>query len=421
VNEAETPSVWPGLRWSFSTVPYVTVDNFESYDNVSPDRPFQTWLDGFGYSADEFFPVEYPGNGTGAGIGHDVWSLSSPHYDGDIMEKTIVKAGQSMPLYFNNTNGLTVSETEVALDSTQDWTANGIKSLSLNIHGNPGNSGQLYLKINDTRLDYVGLSDALQRQQWIPWNIDLSEMTGLENVTSLAIGIEGAGAAGLIYVDDIRLYPMTPETINPVVPIDSDPNLVALYEFEGNANDSIGDKHATVEGAPLYTQGKSGQAISLDGFIDYAVHTLDAEEIWSATSVSLWARTDMLTQAVNAGLFNNNSAANDFQIDMNGSDPGAYRYSGTGGSGLFGPVTNEWVHLAMSCDGATTDTYYNGLFATSINVANTQYGQIAVGINRGMAVMFEGEIDDVRVYNRALSNAEIAGLAGLTETVPASF
>ena len=129
----------------------------------------------------------------------------------------------------------------------------------------------------------------------------------------------------------------------------------------------------------------------------------------------------MLTQAVNAGLFNNNSAANDFQIDMNGSDPGAYRYSGTGGSGLFGPVTNEWVHLAMSCDGTTTDIYYNGLFVTSINVANTQYGQIAMGINRGMAVMFEGEIDDVRVYNRALTHAEIAGLAGLTESVPASF
>jgi len=421
VNEAEEPASYPGDVWSFTTQAYFVVDDFDSYSNDSPDRPFQTWLDGFGYSADEFFPTDYLGNGTGSGVGHDIWSVSSPQYNGQIMEGTIAKGGQSMPLYFNNTNGLSLSETERTFARAQDWTANGIKSLSLNLYGQPDNSGQLYLKINDTRIDYIGLSDALQRQQWIPWNIDLSEMTGLENVTSLAIGIEDAGAAGLIYVDDVRLYPMTPDTIDPVVPNDSDPNLVALYEFEGNADDSVGDKHATVEGAPLYTQGKSGQAISLDGFIDYAVHTLDAEEIWSATSVSLWARTDMLTQAVNSGLFNNNSAANDFQIDMDGSDPGAYRYNGIGGSGLFGPVTNEWVHLAISCDGTTTNIYYNGLFVTSINVANTQYGQIAVGINRGMAVMFEGEIDAVRVYNRALSNAEIAGLAGLTETVPASF
>ncbi|NQV33182.1 MAG: discoidin domain-containing protein, partial [Phycisphaeraceae bacterium] len=213
VNEAETPTVWRGPLWSFSTVPYVTVDDFESYGNASPDRPFQTWLDGFGYSADEFFSVGYAGNGTGAGIGHDIWSLSSPQYDGDIMETTIVKAGKSMPLYFNNTNGLSVSETEITFDSAQDWTASGIKSLSLNIYGDPDNTGQLYLKINGTRIDYDGLSDAMQRTAWIPWNIDLSGVAGsLQNVTSLAIGVEGAGATGVIYLDEIRLYPLTPET-----------------------------------------------------------------------------------------------------------------------------------------------------------------------------------------------------------------
>ena len=39
----------------------------------------------------------------------------------------------------------------------------------------------------------------------------------------------------------------------------------------------------------------------------------------------------------------------------------------------------------------------------------------------GMAVMFDGQIDDVRVYNRALTHAEVAGLSGLTEPVPAPF
>jgi Concanavalin A-like lectin/glucanases superfamily len=137
--------------------------------------------------------------------------------------------------------------------------------------------------------------------------------------------------------------------------------------------------------------------------------------------VSLCGRTDALGQDLNSSLFNNNGADNDFQIEMNGDDPGLYRYNGTGGSGLFGPATTEWVHLAMSCDGTTTNIYYNGLFVTSLDQANTQYGQIAMGINRGMANWFEGEVDEVRVYNRALSDAEIAGLAGLTETLPASF
>ncbi len=421
VNEAEAQPVWQGPVWTLSTVPYLTVDNFDGYDNVSPNRPFQTWLDGFGYSADESLPTGYGGNGTGAGVGHDIWSLSSPHYDGQIMDSTITKSGKSMPLYFNNTNGLAVSETELTFDSAQDWTAHGIKSLSVNIYGDPGNSGQLYLKINGTRINYDGLSDALQRQQWIPWHVDLSGITGLEGVTHLAIGIDGAGATGLMYIDDIRLYPLTPSTIDPVVPNDNDPNLVAYYAFEGNANDSAGSHDATAEGEPKYIDGKVGQAISLDGFIDYAVHTFEADEIWSSASACLWVRTDTFAQAVWSGLFNNNAADNDFQFDVDGSDPGFYRYNGTGGSSLLGPVTSEWVHLAMSTDGTQTSLYFNGLLVMSLNVANTQFGQIAVGVNRGMATTFAGEIDEVRVYSRPLSDAEVAGLAGLTETIPAPF
>jgi hypothetical protein len=71
VNDAKTPSVWTGPVWSFNTASSLVVDDFESYSNSSPNRPFQTWFDGYGYSADEFFPAAYAGNGTGAGIGHD--------------------------------------------------------------------------------------------------------------------------------------------------------------------------------------------------------------------------------------------------------------------------------------------------------------------------------------------------------------
>ncbi|MDH7599476.1 MAG: discoidin domain-containing protein, partial [Sedimentisphaerales bacterium] len=46
VNNAMSPSAWAGDVWSFFTLPYLVVDDFESYTNNSPKRVFQTWIDG---------------------------------------------------------------------------------------------------------------------------------------------------------------------------------------------------------------------------------------------------------------------------------------------------------------------------------------------------------------------------------------
>ncbi len=70
-----------------------------------------------------------------------------------------------------------------------------------------GNSGQLDVKINDTKLLYNGDVADIAQAQWQQWHIDLASVAGLENVTALTIGIEGANATGMLYIDDIRLYP----------------------------------------------------------------------------------------------------------------------------------------------------------------------------------------------------------------------
>ncbi|MCP4453736.1 MAG: hypothetical protein GY809_19930 [Planctomycetes bacterium] len=210
VNEAEVPPVWAGPVWTLKTPATLVIDDFEGYSNGSPDRPFQTWLDGIGYSADEFFPVAYGGNGTGAAIGHDIWSLSSPHFDGTIMETSLVYSGsQSLPLYYTNTGGVS-SETNRTFTVAQDWTAAGIKSLSLFFRGASDNDGgQLYIKINNTQITYdVDVVD-LTRAIWHPWTIDLSTVgEDLSAVSSLTIGIEGTGATGVVTIDNIRLHPV---------------------------------------------------------------------------------------------------------------------------------------------------------------------------------------------------------------------
>lgn len=175
------------------------------------------WSDGFGYSADEFYPAGYGGNGTGSGVGHDIWSLASPYYNGSIMENTITRSGRSLPLYFSNTDGMTRSEIQRTFARAQDWTVHGIKFMSLNIYGQPDNTGQLYVKINDARVTVQRVN--VGAAQWQTWTIDLSTVnTDLTNVTTLTIGIEDSGATGLLFVDDIKLSP----TASPGIDIGSE-------------------------------------------------------------------------------------------------------------------------------------------------------------------------------------------------------
>ena len=399
VNEAEAIATWTGRVWSFSTEAYLVVEDFESY-NDTDNAIYDTWIDGWT-------------NGTGSTVGY----LSEPFAETDVVHG----GGQSMPLIYDN-DGVTTSRADYTFASAQDWSGSGIQSLSLYFQGDPDNSGgQLYLEINGTRVSYGYLSDALQRPQWVAWTVDLSAVgADLTNVTSLAVGVEGSGASGVVYVDDVRLYPELPTMLEPVTPDDSDPNLAAYYEFEGNVNDTTGNYPGTAEGAPGYTTGHVGQAIDLDNDDDHMVCALAAEELWPAYGVSLWVKTDVFAQDQYSGLFNNNSSSADFQIEMDGTDPGNYRYQGSAVM-VFGPVSSEWVHLAASCDGTATRLYYNGLYVTTIDVADTRFGQIAVGINRGMNNRFGGVIDDLRLYNRAISDAEVLGLAGVTNAIPQGF
>ena len=77
----------------------------------------------------------------------------------------------------------------------------------LYFHGAPGNTGQIYVKINGSKVVYDGDAADIATLRWKQWNIDLASVgAGLQNITKLSIGIDGIGASGTLYVDDILLY-----------------------------------------------------------------------------------------------------------------------------------------------------------------------------------------------------------------------
>jgi hypothetical protein len=117
VNEAETPSVWEGDVWSFSTSEVSVVDDFESYTDEEPTRIFDAWLDGWASGA------------NGSTVGY----VNPP-----FAERQIVHGGkQSMPLDYNNIGSPWYSEAERTWDEPQDWTTNGADTLILYFRGNP--------------------------------------------------------------------------------------------------------------------------------------------------------------------------------------------------------------------------------------------------------------------------------------------
>ncbi len=215
VNEVDSSATgintsWEGDIWSFTVADYVTVDDFERYEDVC-NRIFYTWLDGYGHSGDSACGVEpYEGNQTGSAVGN----FSIP-----FAERAIVHEGrQSMPFEYNNSYGSFYSETERRWAVAQDWTRGGAERLVLWFYGGPSNSVQpLYVAVEDgagtVNVAVHGNPDSLLLDDWQEWSIPLTSFAGvdLSSVKKMYIGVGDRNApavdgTGKLYFDDIRLY-----------------------------------------------------------------------------------------------------------------------------------------------------------------------------------------------------------------------
>ncbi len=418
VDEVNTVT-YPGDVWSFATQDYVSVDDFEGYTNESPRRLFQAWIDGVGFSKDEFFPQANPGNGTGAVVGYDPVT-------GPIVETKLVHGGkQAMPLAYDNPGAGKVSEADRTFDTPQDWTEHGITTLVLFFRGQVGNApASLYVKINGTKVPF-GNSAATAMPVWKQWSIALASTgANLKSVKTLTIGVEGAGA-GTVIIDDIRLYAVAPQAAASADP--GTANLMALYAMDGNAQDSSGhNNHGTINGTASFEPGYAGQALVMNGtntFVDLPIGTL----------VSTLTDTTVATHVNFGGGRGNWQRVFDF-----GSGTSAYMMfcprTGTAGNMIVvirkpptieqivdGPSTLGlgWHHVAVTIDtvAKATTIYIDGERVASGGTAVLpkdmgKTTQNWIGKSQWPDDLFLGSVDDFRIYNRALSPAEVRYLAG---------
>jgi len=207
---------------------------------------------------------------------------------------------------------------------------------------------------------------------------------------------------------------------------DCDPlesGLVAHYPFYGNANDASGNgNHGTVFGATLTEDrwGIPNRAYSFDGENDYIL--LPNESNFDLTEFSIVAIVNishypppgsMRSEIISKGQYYGNFSMN---ITESGWPYYVHDIATGNWSWYISPApvpVNDFLHLAVTIDHGQFRGYLNGVARAGTDDAPdnilTDY-PVTIGTENSFSTFLSGVIDDIRIYNRALSPGEIEAL-----------
>jgi hypothetical protein len=206
--------------------------------------------------------------------------------------------------------------------------------------------------------------------------------------------------------------------------------LVAYYPFNGNAGDSSGlNNHGVVSGAALTTgrYGQSNTAYYFDGVSNKITVSASASiQPQYKLTLTAWVQPDSKPSAGWATILTKRYAPatdpyNSYSLsNYNNGKWGFDISNGTTGSQKTAtaktatPYGGGWVFLSATYDSTQAKLYINGVLDTVISFTGSigyTTNDLVIGYTTsGPNDFYKGKIDEIRIYNRALSQAEISQL-----------
>ena len=197
--------------------------------------------------------------------------------------------------------------------------------------------------------------------------------------------------------------------------------LVAAFGFEEGSGTTASDasgrgNHGVASGAAWTAAGRHGGALSFDGVDDWlTVADSSSLDLSTAMTLEAWVKPDAISRPWQTLFMKEGAGTFAYALyATGGGTPQVNAWWTESHNQYVGSLTQGgWTHVAVASDGATMRVYLNGVQVGVTPVAgalpNTSgplRDRRQLGVGREF---FDGTIDDVRVYSRALSQAEIVG------------
>ena len=197
--------------------------------------------------------------------------------------------------------------------------------------------------------------------------------------------------------------------------------LVARYEFEGEFCDSSGNELHGIpigDAAIVFDEERDSDVLILDGAGDTVMLGSDPLFDWTgAFSAAFWMKVEAWQESWDTVL----KKESVFSFERNqASEELAFYHWPNFHSTTVSVAANGWHHIAATFDGLEQNIYLDGKLVSTVENTgemNINSDPVYIGSN-GSSRYFNGLVDDVQIYDVALSAEEIEDLAESIEIDP---